>query len=327
MARVRELRFTSERWKFRTPFRISGRTFTSADLLLVSISQGGRTGRGEGAGVYYLDETGPSMMADVASVSDAIESGADRHQLQSLLPNGGARNALDCALWDLEAKQKNTTIWQLTGIEPRPTRTVLTIGIGTPEEMAAAATSLDADRLKVKLDAAMPLECIAAVRAVRPHDEIIVDVNQGWTFEELTTLAPRLADFGVALIEQPLPRGGDLALEGYKSPVPLCADESCLCIGELEQAARRYQVINIKLDKTGGLTEALELARLARWRGIDLMVGGMMGTSLAVAPAYVVAQLCRYVDLDAAQFLTGDRDHPMTLENGVLAPPRRELWG
>ena len=327
MARVRELRFSSERWKFRTPFRISGRTFTSADLLLVSISQDGRTGRGEGAGVYYLDETGASMMADVASVSDAIESGADRHQLRGLLPNGGARNALDCALWDLEAKRKNTTIWQLTGIEPHPTRTVLTIGIGTPEEMAAAATSLDANRLKVKLDAAMPIECIAAVRAVRPHDEIIVDVNQGWTFEELTTLAPRLADFGVALIEQPLPRGGDRALESYKSPVPLCADESCLCIGELEQAARRYQVINIKLDKTGGLTEALELARLARSRGIDLMVGGMMGTSLAVAPAYVIAQLCRYVDLDAAQFLTGDRDHPMTLEHGVLAPPRRELWG
>jgi L-alanine-DL-glutamate epimerase-like enolase superfamily enzyme len=157
MARVRELRFTSERWKFRTPFRISGRTFTSADLMLVSISQGGRTGRGEGAGVYYLDETGASMMADVASVSDAIESGADRHQLQSLLPNGGARNALDCALWDLEAKQKNTTIWQLTGIEPRPTRTVLTIGIGTPGGDGRGRDSPDADRLKVKLDAAMPL--------------------------------------------------------------------------------------------------------------------------------------------------------------------------
>jgi len=327
MARVRELRFSSERWKFRTPFRISGRTFTSADLLLVSISQDGSTGRGEGAGVYYLDETGASMMADVASVSDAIESGADRHQLRSLLPNGGARNALDCALWDLEAKQKNTTIWQLTGIEPHPTRTVLTIGIGTPEEMAAAAASLDADRLKVKLDSAMPLERVAAVRAARPHDEIIVDVNQGWTFDELTSQAPRLAKLGVALIEQPLPRGGDHALESYRSPVPLCADESCLCIGELEQAARRYQVINIKLDKTGGLTEALELARLARSRGIDLMVGGMMGTSLAVAPAYVVAQLCRYVDLDAAQFLTGDRDHPMTLQHGVLAPPQRQLWG
>ena len=152
MARVRELTFSSERWEFRTPFRISGRTFTSADLLLVSISQDARTGRGEGAGVYYLDETGASMMADVASVRDAIEAGADRHQLRGLLPNGGARNALDCALWDLEAKQKNTTIWELTGIEPRTTRTVLTIGIGSPEEMAATAASLDADRLKVKLD-------------------------------------------------------------------------------------------------------------------------------------------------------------------------------
>jgi L-alanine-DL-glutamate epimerase-like enolase superfamily enzyme len=327
MARLRKLRFSSERWEFRTPFRISDRTFTSADLLHVAISQDGITGQGEGAGVYYLDETGTSMLSDVASVIDAIEAGAGRHELRSLLPNGGARNALDCALWDLEAKQSNSTIWELTGIEPRPTRTVLTIGIGTPEEMAAAAASLDADRLKVKLDAAMPMECLAAVRAVRPREEIIVDVNQGWTFDELDTHAPRLAELGVTLIEQPLPRGGDGALEGYSSPVPLCADESCLCIGELEQAARRYQAINIKLDKTGGLTEALELARRARARGLELMVGGMMGTSLALAPAYVVAQLCRYVDLDAAQFLTRDRDHPMTLEHGVLAPPRRELWG
>jgi L-alanine-DL-glutamate epimerase-like enolase superfamily enzyme len=327
MAGVRKLSFSSERWEFRKPFRITGRTFTSADLLLVSISQDGIAGRGEGAGVYYLNETTTSMMADLASVRDAIEAGADRHQLRSLLPNGGARNALDCALWDLEAKQKSTSIWQLTGIEPRPIRTVLTIGIGTPDEMAANAASLDADRLKVKVDAAMPVECVAAVRAARPTDEIIVDVNQGWSFEELTAHAPRLAKLGVALIEQPLPRGGDHALEGYRSPVPLCADESCLCIGELEQAARRYQVINIKLDKTGGLTEALELGCLARSRGIELMVGGMMGTSLAVAPAYVVGQLCRFIDLDAAQFLTRDRDYPMTLDHGVLAPPRSELWG
>jgi L-alanine-DL-glutamate epimerase-like enolase superfamily enzyme len=327
MRSIRELRFSSERWAFRTPFRISGRTFSSADLLLVSISQEGSTGRGEGAGVYYLDETGASMMADVASVRDAIEAGADRQQLRGLLPNGGARNALDCALWDLEAKLKNTSVWQLAGVEPRPTRTVLTIGLGTPEEMAATAASLDAERLKVKLDAVTPLERVAAVRAVRPHDEIIVDVNQGWTFDELTAHAPGLAKLGVVLIEQPLPRGGDHALEGYRSPVPLCADESCLCIGELEQASRRYQVINIKLDKTGGLTEALELAALARSKGIELMVGGMMGTSLAVAPAYVVAQLCRFVDLDAAQFLTQDRNHPMTLEHGLLSPPRRELWG
>ena len=237
MARVRELRFSSERWEFRTPFRISGRTFTSADLLLVSISQDGRTGRGEGAGVYYLDETGASMMADVASVSDAIESGADRHQLRSLLPNGGARNALDCALWDLEAKQKNATIWQLTGIEPRPTRTVLTIGIGTPEEMATAATSLDADRLKVKLDAAMPLERVAAVRAVRPHDgdhrrrQPGLDLRRARRRCTAACRARRRADrAATAARRRP-------ALEGYRSPVPLCADESCLCVGELEQAA------------------------------------------------------------------------------------------
>ena len=181
--------------------------------------------------------------------------------------------------------------------------------------------------IKVKLDATTPVERLAAVRKVRPNEEIIVDVNQGWSFDQLVDVAPQLAELGVAMIEQPLPRGGDEALEGYQSPVPLCADESCLCVDDFEQAARRYQVINIKLDKTGGLTEALELAGLARARGIDLMVGNMMGTSLAMAPGFVVAQLCRFVDLDGALFLTRDRDHPMSYKHGVVSVPRSELWG
>jgi L-alanine-DL-glutamate epimerase-like enolase superfamily enzyme len=274
-----------------------------------------------------MDETGASMLADVASVQPAIEAGADRQRLLELLPPGGARNAIDCALWDLEAKQKRTTIWRLTGIEPGLTRSGLTIGIGTPEAMAETAKSLDSSLIKVKLDAEIPLERISAVRAARPDDEIIVDVNQGWTFEQLAELAPKFEQLGVAMIEQPLPRGGDEALEGYQSPVPLCADESCRCIGEFEQAARRYQVINIKLDKTGGLTEALTLARLARERGIELMVGNMIGTSLSMAPGFVVAQLCRFVDLDGALFMKKDREHPMSYERGVVSAPCRELWG
>src|SRR5690606_6727450 len=157
--------------------------------------------------------------------------------------------------------------------------------------------------------------------------EIIVDVNQGWTFEQLAHLAPRLKQLDVAMIEQPLPRGGDEPLEGFVSPVPLCADESCRYIGEFDRAARRYQMINIKLDKSGGLTEALQLAALARAKGMDLMVGNMTGTSLAMAPGYVVAQLCRFVDLDGAMFLKKDRDHPMTYEHGVVSPPSRALWG
>jgi L-alanine-DL-glutamate epimerase-like enolase superfamily enzyme len=319
--------FSAETWELRTPFTITGRTFTDVDLLYVSISESGSTGRGEGAGVYYLDETRTSMLAAVASVRAAIEAGADRRQLRGLLPPGGARNALDCALWDLEAKQKNTTIWELTGIEPGLTRSALTIGIGTPENMAETARTLDTSLIKVKLDAEIPLERISAVRAARPDGEIIVDVNQGWTFEQLAALAPKFEQLGIAMIEQPLPRGGDEALEGFVSPIPLCADESCRCVGEFEQAARRYQVINIKLDKAGGLTEALELARLVQARGMDLMVGNMMGTSLAMAPGFVVAQLCRFVDLDGALFLKKDRPNPMTYKHGVVSVPRAELWG
>ncbi|MGA8204337.1 MAG: N-acetyl-D-Glu racemase DgcA [Woeseiaceae bacterium] len=327
MSEARQVTASADAWKFREPFRITGYTFTDVDLLYVSIAENGSSGRGEAAGVYYLEETGESMLADVASVREAVEAGAGREQLRKLLPPGGARNALDCALWDLEAKRQHKTIWELTGIEPGLTRSVLTIGIGTPDEMAEAARTLDSNRIKVKLDATTPVERLAAVRKVRPKEEIIVDVNQGWSFDQLVEIAPQLAELGVAMIEQPLPRGGDEALEGYQSPVPLCADESCLCVDDFEQVARRYQVINIKLDKTGGLTEALELAGLARARGIDLMVGNMMGTSLAMAPGFVVAQLCRFVDLDGALFLTKDRDHPMSYKHGVVSVPRSELWG
>lgn len=324
---MREVTFTTESWAMKTPFRITGHTFTEAQLLYVTIAEQGVRGHGEAAGVYYLGENGDSMLAQAESARDALERGADRAVLRELLPAGGARNAIDCALWDLQAKCGGKSIWELTGLQPGKTITVLTIGIGTPQEMAATARTLDTSRIKVKLNGDMPLERIAAVRAARPDAEIVVDVNQGWTFEQLVEVAPKLKELGVAMIEQPLPRGGDAALEGYEPPMPLCADESCLDTGEFEQALRRYQMINIKLDKTGGLTEALELADMAQSWGVGLMVGNMMGTSLAMAPAFVVAQLCRFVDLDGALFLKRDREHPMTYAGGVVSPPRRELWG
>ncbi|MDH4109555.1 MAG: dipeptide epimerase [Gammaproteobacteria bacterium] len=327
MSRVRAVSFATEPWFLQAPFTITGYTFTRVDLLCVSITEGDRTGRGEGAGVYYLGETGDSMLADVASAKEAIEAGADRERLRELLPPGGARNAIDCALWDLEAKLMNRTIWELTGIEPGLTRSVVTIGIDSPAEMGRRAKAVDGPRLKVKLDAEVPVERITAIRSARPDAEIIVDVNQGWTFRQLIEYAPRFRDLGVAMIEQPLPRGGDEALENYRPPLPLCADESCLGIREFEQAARRYQMINIKLDKTGGLTEALDLAQLAQTRGIGLMVGNMIGTSLAMAPGYVIAQLCRYVDLDGALFLTRDRENPMSFRHGIVSRPRSVLWG
>jgi len=296
-------------------------------MLIVRISENGAAGSGEAAGVYYLNETGNSILAQAQSVKGEIARGAGREELRSLLPAGGARNAIDCALWDLEAKLSNKSIWDLTGIAPHSTPSFFTVGLDSPENMAAKARSLDSGRIKVKLDPEQPLERISAVREARPNAKIIVDVNQGWHFKQLVELAPRFKDLNISLIEQPLPRSADQELETYVSPVPLCADESCLTTDEFEQAARRYQVINIKLDKTGGLTEALDLARMAQHRGIDLMVGNMVGTSLGMAPGYVIAQLCKYVDLDGTLYLKGDREHPMTFDHGLLSPPASALWG
>jgi len=327
MTTKRTLSVSVEPWELKHPFKITGHVFVAPDLVKVEITQNGSTGRGEGAGVYYLSETRASMLAHLESVRDAVERGADRNDLLKLLPSGGARNALDCALWDLEAKLSGKTIWELTGIKPGVTETVYTIGINTPEEMARQAGLLETRRIKVKLDSELPLERIAAVCAARPDAEIVVDVNQGWTFAQLVELAPRFKELGVAMIEQPLPRGGDAELENYHSPITLCADESCLDTSEFEQAARRYQMINIKLDKTGGLTEALALAKMAQDRGIELMVGNMVGTSLAMAAGYVVAQMCRFVDLDGALFLKQDCEHPMSYIGGVVSQPTAELWG
>ncbi len=327
MAAQRSVAFSTEPWEFKAPFEITGYTFSVIQLLHVEISENGVAGRGEATGIYYMGETGASMLAQANTVREALEGGIGREELRRLLSPGGARNAIDCALWDLQAKLQNRSIWELTGIEPGEIRSANTIGIGTPAQMADTAKALDSKLIKIKLNAVAPLERVAAVRKARPDAEIVVDINQGWSFEQLVDLAPRFGELGVAMIEQPLPRGGDAMLEDYASPVALCADESCLNLSEFEQAARRYQMINIKLDKTGGLTEALELARMAQSRNIDLMVGNMGGTSLAMAPGFVVAQLCRFVDLDGALFLKRDRKNPMTYSGGVVSPPSAELWG
>ena len=327
MPNTREVRLSIEQWELESPFRITGHVFHIIDMLHVTIAENGTEGRGEAAGVYYLDETGDSLLADAESVRKALELGADRKALRSLLPAGGARNGIDCALWDLEAKRSGLSIWDLTGIAPEKTQSVLTVGIDTPAKMAAKARALDSSKLKVKLDGEHPLEYITAIREARPDAEIIVDVNEGWSFAQLVDLAPKFKELNISMIEQPLPRGDDKELENYDSPVPLCADESCLTTDEFEQAARRYQVINIKLDKTGGLTEALDLAKLAKSRGKDLMVGNMVGTSLSMAPGYVIAQLCKFVDLDGTLYLNGDREHPMTFDHGFLSRPESALWG
>jgi L-alanine-DL-glutamate epimerase-like enolase superfamily enzyme len=245
------------------------------------------------------------------------------------LPAGGARNAIDCAMWDLECKLSGKTIWQLTGIDPKPVTTVFTIGLeSSPEAMAAkAAAATDAPILKIKLDGHMPYEKLAAIRAARPDAELVVDANQGWDFELLKEVLPKCVSLDLAMIEQPLARGGDSILEGFESPITLAADESCLHLGELEAAARRYSMINIKLDKTGGLTEGLLLAKAAKQKGCKLMVGNMVGTSLSMAPSFVLAQLCDFVDIDGPLLLKYDQPFALKYANGVVNGFTPELWG
>jgi L-Ala-D/L-Glu epimerase len=311
------------------PFVITGYTFTHLDAVWVTLEHDGATGRGEGVGMYYLGENPETMTRELEGVRDPVESGATRIDIQSLLPRGGARNALDCAYWDLECKTSGQTIWQVLDITSQALVTVATIGMGTPEEMAAKALAFAAyPQLKVKLDGHQPLERLSAIRNARPEATLVIDVNQGWSMTELATYTPELANLGVAMIEQPLPRGSDSELEGYASPIPLGADESCLDLSEYEEAASRYDVINIKLDKCGGLTEALAIAERARGEGKDLMVGNMTGTSLSMAPSHVIGQFCRFVDIDGPLLLASDIGEGLSYsEGGWVEPPSPSLWG
>jgi L-alanine-DL-glutamate epimerase-like enolase superfamily enzyme len=319
----------TEVWPASRPFRITGKVWNSFDSVVVELEQDGFVGRGEGLGVYYKDESAEVMIGQLEQIASSVTAGLTRANLQRLLPPGGARNALDCALWDLEAKASGRRIWDLTGVAPKKLTTVFTIGIeSTPEIMAQhAAEAAEYPLLKVKLDATQPLERIQAIRKARPDARIVVDANQGWSFAQLKQIAPGFADAGVEMIEQPLPRGGDAELEGYRSPVPLGADESCLHLGELADVAKRYQMINIKLDKTGGLTHALELARAARDRGMGLMVGSMCGSSLAMAPTFVIGCIVDLVDIDGPLLLKRDRLPGIVYERGVGMPFGAEVWG
>ena len=316
-------------WQLTEPFRISGNEWITSACLVVHLGEDGFVGRGEAQGVFYLDETAESIFEQAHAVADEIRKGISRQELQELLPAGGARNAIDCAMWDLECKKTGKTIWQLTGIDPKPVTTVYTIGLeDSPEAMAAkAAAAMDAPILKIKLSNHMPYEKLAAIRAARPDAELVVDANQGWDFELMKEVLPKCVDLNLAMLEQPLARGGDEMLEGFESPITLAADESCLHTGELETAARRYSMINIKLDKTGGLTEGLRLAKAAKEKGCKLMVGNMMGTSLSMAPSFVVAQLCDFVDIDGPLLLKYDYPHALKYNRGVVKGFDSKLWG
>ena len=324
-----ELSIRRETWDLKIPFRIANAEWTDIECLIVEVDADGCKGRGEAQGIFFLGETIDTMIREVESIVPQIENGVSIDALQELLPRGGARNAIDCALWDLECKRTGKSVWELAGVQQRPVTTVFTIGLeATPELMAeGAAAASDSPVLKIKLDADRPYERLAAIRAARPDATLVVDANQGWDFELLCELLPRLEELNLAMIEQPLPRDGDAELEGFKSPIPIAADESCLDCSEFEAVARRYDMINIKLDKTGGLTEALKLARLAMSNDIKLMVGNMMGTSLSMAPAYVIAQFCEFVDIDGPLLQTKDVQHGLQYVNCVVDSLDPRLWG
>ena len=325
----RKVSIHTESWLAIIPFRISNNVWDDFPCVVCEIEQDGAVGRGEALGVYYLDETPETMTAQLEHVANELAGGADRQRLLELLPPGGARMAADAALWDLDAHLTGRTAWSIAGVDAGPIETVFTIGLeDTPEQMAAKAiAAADISLFKVKLGNDRPVERIAAIRDARPDVRMVVDVNQGWNFDELQRYAPALRDLGVSMLEQPLPRGGDAELEGYEPPLPLCSDESCLHLGELDDAVRRYQMINIKLDKTGGLTHGLELAHAARERGLDLMVGCMGGTSLAMAPHHVIAQLCDFVDIDGPLLIRNDRPGGLHYDKGIVTLPERPFWG
>jgi L-alanine-DL-glutamate epimerase-like enolase superfamily enzyme len=312
-----------------SPFVITGYTFTHLEAIWVTLESDGFRGRGEGVGMYYLGENPATMTAQLEEVRGAVEEGATREQIQGLLPSGGARNALDCALWDLECKESGKSVWQLLNITPRDLVTVATIGIGTPEEMAVKALAFaQYPHLKVKLDGHQPIERLRAIRDSRPEATLVIDVNQGWSLSDLETHLPELTNLEVAMIEQPLPRGDDSGLEGFSSPIPIGADESCVDLFEYEEAAARYDVINIKLDKCGGLTEALRIVERATADGKALMVGNMTGTSLSMAPSHVIGQYSEFVDIDGPLLLAADVKPGLNyLPGGIVQPPIPEVWG
>jgi len=312
-----------------SPFVITGYTFTHLHAVWVTLEHEGHLGRGEGVGMYYLGETPESMTTELLAVQNAVEAGATRLDIQNLLPPGGARNALDCAMWDLECKQDGVTIWQKLDLEPQPLVTVATVGMGTPEEMAQKAVAFSQyPHLKIKLSDDDPITKLAAIREARPDATLVIDVNQGWNFEHLEEFLPALEKLGVAMVEQPLPRGADDELRGFASPIPLGGDESCVSLAEYAEAAGKYDVINIKLDKCGGLTEALQIVEAAGKDGKDLMVGNMTGTSLSMAPSHVIGQFCRFVDIDGPLLLAADIEPGLTYQpGGIVKPPTRELWG
>lgn len=328
MPPIRLRSVTVERWPVAGAFTISRGAKTHVDVVLCTLSDGTHEGRGEGTPIYYHGETAEDCAAAIRAVAD--RPGAfDREALRSLMPPGAARNALDCALWDMEAKRGGQPAWALAGLpEPLPLPTAFTISLDAPEAMAQAAQAARArgfTLLKCKLTGEGDRARVAAVRTGAPDAQLIVDANESWAGLDVAAEAAALGALGVTLIEQPLPAGRDTALADIRTAaVPFCADESCQSLADLDRLAG-YQAINIKLDKAGGLTEALAMAKVARARGMKLMIGCMLATSLGIAPALLLGQLAEWVDLDGALLLARDRPGAAGADSGMVKAGN--LWG
>ena len=325
------MKMTIERKDFalHSPFVITGYTFLELNAVWVTLEKDGFTGRGEGVGAYYLGDDQAKMLRDLEEIKPRVEQGATRQDINEIMPPNGARNALDSAMWDLECKISDASIWELVGLKPKHLNTVATIGIGTQEQMATRAKELgDFSNLKIKLDDHEPVEKLTAIRAARPDANLVVDVNQGWQFEQLIKFIPALGDLGIKMIEQPLARGNDSKLDGFVSPIPLGGDESVLNLSEYEANSKNFQVINIKLDKCGGLTEALQIVDVAQKDGKSIMVGNMTGTSLSMAPAYVIGQHSEFVDIDGPLLIAKDIPNGLNyLPGGKVEVFSPTLWG
>lgn len=321
----------SERcWPLREPFAIARGISTAQQTINVIVRDGdGIEGRGEACGIPYEDETVATMRAQLAAVADRVGGGLSRAALQELLPAGGARFALDSALWDHEAKRSGMPVWRTAGLpEPGPIVTAYTIGIRDEAGYRQAAEQRAAyPLLKVKVNAEAPLAAIRAVRRGAPGARLIVDPNQSWTVDQLRALAPSLADLGVVLLEQPIPVGAEVGLDGYRCPVPLCADELVGTADQIGRAVGWFDAVNIKLDKTGGLTGALRLAEAADAAGLGIMVGCMAGSSLCMAPAFLLAQRCDFTDLDGPLLQATDWPGGLVYEDGRISPAPAGFWG
>ncbi len=326
---LRTVQARREHWPLTAPFRISRGVKTAADVVAVDIRHDGQVGHGEAVPYARYGESLDSVLAQVESMADAIGAGMTRIELMRALPPGAARNAIDCALWDLEAKLSGRSVAELLHQpEPAPVTIALTVSLDEPEAMGRAAAAMNgAPVIKVKVDAVAPEACLRAVRTAAPEAQIIVDPNEGWTFEILRDIQPLLQELNVALVEQPLPADADHQLAGFKPVIPICADESCHVAADLDELAGRYQVVNIKLDKTGGLTEALDLLAAARARGFGVMIGCMVSSSRSIAPALLLAGEAEFVDLDGPLWLKADHAGGVKLEHGKLSPPGPGFWG